>query len=101
MRYERPSTERRAVRAESTRTDSETDGVRDERELYGEPRHEVERDRDEQTLYGEPQHETRDGDRDLDLDLLFVRFRTEAARPRALPGRSERSEPPAASATER
>ena len=103
MRYERPSTERREERAESLYGDSgpESDGGHDERELYGEPRHEVERDRDEQTLYGEPQHETRDDDRELpDLELLFVRMRTEASGPTVLPDRS-RSEPQATSATER
>ncbi|NHN60675.1 MULTISPECIES: hypothetical protein [Halorussus] len=103
MRYEHPSTERRGERAESLYGDSEseTDGVRDERVLYGEPRHEAERDRDEQTLYGEPQHETRDDDRELpDPELLFVRMRARAAGPAVFPERS-RPESPATSATER
>ena len=67
--------------ADSPRTDVE-DGperARDERELYGQPCHEVDTRYDERTLYGDPQHETADGSEAFDLELLFARLRRASA----------------------
>jgi len=70
-----------AVTADSPRTgpDDSPDRARDERELYGQPCHEVDASCDERTLYGDPQHETADGSEAFDLELLFARLRRASA----------------------
>ncbi|WP_135827325.1 hypothetical protein [Halorussus halobius] len=71
------STDTATPRSDSPRTDS-TDAIerpRDERELYGQPCHEVDPDCDERALYGDPQHEPADRSDVPDVELLFVRLR--------------------------
>lgn len=68
-----------AAASPRTNPDDAPERARDERELYGQPCHEVGSNCDERALYGDPQHETADGSEAFDLELLFARLRRASA----------------------